>query len=112
MQVDDATIRGMGQHVFRAELWEYSAGDPGSWYFLTVPAELSEDLRLEAGPRRGFGSIRVEVSIGSTTWGTSLFPEAAGSLVLPVKKSVRRAERLRAGTTCEVSLRLDPAGPA
>ena len=107
--VNDATIRGMVQHVFRAKIWEHSPSDPGSWHFLTLPAELSEDITLEAGPRKGFGSVRVEVSIGSTTWHTSLFLDAAaGTFVLPVKKQVRQAEGLRAGVTCEVTLDVSP----
>ena len=103
----------MVEHVFRAKIWEHSSGDPGSWHFLTLPAELSEDLALEAGPRQGFGSIRVEVRIGSTTWRTSLFPDtAAGSFVLPVKKKVRQSEGLCAGATCEVTLEVAPADSA
>ena len=99
----------MVQHTFRATLWEHSPEDPGSWHFLTLPVELAEDLTLEAGPREGFGSIRVEARIGSTTWRTSLFPEAAaGSFVLPVKKPVRLAEGLSAGSTCEVALEVAP----
>jgi hypothetical protein len=102
----------MVQHEFRAELWEHSPGDPGSWHFLTLPAELAEDITLEAGLREGFGSIRVEVSIGSTTWRTSLFPDAAtGSFVLPVKKQVRQAEGLGAGAACRVTLEVAQAGP-
>ena len=101
----------MVQHVFRALVWEHSPGDPGSWHFVTVPAELAEDLVLDAGPRSGFGSIRVEASIGSTTWQTSVFPDAAsGGFVLPVKKQVRRSEELEAGTTCEVRLLVTPPG--
>jgi len=103
----------MAQHVFRARIWEHSPGDPGSWHFLTLPAELSEDIVLEAGPREGFGSIRVKVSIGSTTWRTSLFPDAAtGSFVLPVKKQVRRSEGLHAGAMCGVTLEVAPPDPA
>lgn len=99
----------MAHHVFRAKLWEHAPDDPGSWHFVTVPAELAEDIALEGGPRRGFGSIRVEVSIGSTTWRTSLFPDAAaGSFVLPVKKQVRTSEGLHAGVTCEVRLEVAP----
>ena len=102
---------GSVEHVFRAELWEHSPGDPASWHFVRLPAELSEDLLLEAGPRGGFGSVRVEVGIGSTQWRTSLFPEAAtGTFVLPVKKSVRAAEDVSAGATCEVRLRVAPRG--
>lgn len=109
LSVNDATIRDMVQHVFRARVWEHSPGDPGSWHFLTLPAELSEDVALEAGPRKGFGSIRVDVSIGSTTWRTSVFPDAAtGSFVLPVKKQVRQSEGLRAGAICGVTLEVAP----
>jgi hypothetical protein len=103
----------MVEHEFRAELWEHSPDEPGSWHFVTLPAELSDDIRLEAGPREGFGSIRVEARIGTTTWRTSLFPEAAtGTFVLPVKQPVRRAERLRAGATCAVRVRVEPPAPA
>ena len=99
----------MTEHVFRAELWEHSPGDPGSWHFVTLPVELSEDIRLEAAPQGGFGSVRVEARTGATTWRTSLFPEArTGAFVLPVKKAVRDAEGLYAGATCEITL--DVAG--
>jgi Domain of unknown function (DUF1905) len=95
----------MGTHVFRAVVWEHSPGEPGSWHFVTVPRETAEDVALEAGPRRGFGSVRVQVRIGSTAWRTSLFPDSAtGSFVLPVNKQVRAAEALEAGTACEVAL--------
>ena len=95
----------MRRHVFHAELWEHSPGDPGSWHFVTLPQELCDDITVEAGPRRGFGSVRVEVSTGSTTWRTSLFPGASkGTFVLPVKKSVRETEALCAGAMCEVTL--------
>ena len=97
----------MSDHVVRGELWEHSPGDPGSWHFVTLPLELAEDIRVEAGPARGFGSVRVEARAGATTWRTSLFPEAGtGAFVLPVKKSVREAEGLYAGATCEIILAL------
>jgi hypothetical protein len=103
----------MLEHTFSAELWEHSPGDPGSWHFLTLPAELSEEIELEAGPRRGFGSIRVDVCIGATVWRTSLFPEAAaGTFVLPVKASVRRAENLLAGALCDVSIQVEASASA
>ena len=95
----------MTQHHFRAELWLHSSGGPGSWHFLTLPTELAEDLVDEVGPRSAFGSIRVDVRIGATSWRTSLFPDSARrSLLLPVKAQVRRAEDLRDGTECRVTL--------
>ena len=99
--------RGMAKHRFRAPLWEHAEGEPGSWHFLTVPAELSEDLRAEYGPGEGFGSIRVHACIGATGWDTSLFPDTArGGFVLPVKKAVRRAEGLEVGQACDVGVEL------
>ena len=97
----------MAGYTFTAELWEYEPDQPGSWHFITLPAALADDLADEAGPRHGFGSIRVEARIGTTTWRTSLFPDSrGGSLVLPVKRQVREAERIEPGSSCIVILSL------
>ena len=97
----------MSGHVFSAKLWEHDQDQPGSWHFVTLPPDVADDLVAESGPRGGFGSISVEVTIGTTSWRTSLFPDSAsGSLILPVKKDVRRAEHLTPGVACRVSLRL------
>ena len=37
------------EHVFHAEIWEYSPEQPGSWHFLTLPEEVAEDVAFEAG---------------------------------------------------------------
>ncbi len=98
---------GVSEHTFTAQLWEHEPDRPGAWYFITLPLHTADDVVAEAGPRRGFGSVRVEARIGRTTWQTSLFPDASsGSFVLPVKKQVRLAEGLQAGSSCEVTLSL------
>jgi Domain of unknown function (DUF1905) len=103
----------MTGHVFDAEVWEHSPDDPGSWHFLTVPGDVSDDIEVEAGPRGGFGSIRVLVTVGSSTWRTSLFPDGTrGAYVLPLKKAVRTAEGLEAGSTCTVRLAVEQPGDA
>lgn len=91
-------------YSFRAELWHYP-GEAG-WHFLTLPAEVADDLRGEAAAfRRGFGSIKVTAEISGHTWQTSVFPDGkSGSYLLPVKKAVRAAARISAGD--EVSVRL------
>jgi len=49
--------------------------------------------------------VRVEVTIGATTWRTSLFPDSKRqTYVLPVKKDVRRREGLVAGAAAGVDL--------
>ena len=89
---------------FDAELWVWESSPEGTaWVFLTVPEDETEEIRLRAGPPRGFGSVRVEVTIGSTTWRTSVFPDQRG-FALPVKKAVRRAESLEVGDTARAVL--------
>jgi hypothetical protein len=95
------------EYAFTAELWQWDAQTTSSWYFVTLPGDLAADLRVESGPPRGFGSVRVEATIGGSTWRTSVFPESGGgSFVLPVKKAVRVAERIEDGDSCSVRLRV------
>lgn len=92
---------------FEAELWLWSAKEGDSWVFVTVPEDVSDEIRDTAGPPRGFGSVRVEVTVGATTWRTSVFPNGKepGCFALPVKKAVRRSEDLDVGDTTVVRLR-------
>ena len=90
---------------FEAELWEWdSSPEGGAWVFVTVPAEVGDDLRMRAGPPRGFGSVRVEVTLGGSTWRTSVFPDRKRGYLLPVKKAVRRAESLDVGDPARLRL--------
>ena len=94
---------------FEAELWEHDG--KGAWCFVTVPDEPSEDIRLSGAMPAGFGSYKVEASVGTTTWQTSVFPDnGSGGFVLPVKKAVRRAESLDVGDV--VRVRLEVLGSA
>lgn len=94
--------------AFTADLFAWG-DEPGSWHFVTLPAEVAEELRdLPVAPR-GFGSVRVKVRVGGSTWSTSVFPDKqSGSFVLPVKQQVRRAEDLVAGDP--VAVWLEPEG--
>jgi len=90
---------------FSAPVWRWREG---SWRFVTVPEGVSDEVDEAVGDLTGgFGSVRVEVTVGSTTWSTSLFPSAeAGAYVLPVKKAVRVAEGLGDDDVAQVSIRL------
>jgi hypothetical protein len=91
---------------FDAELWIWDARRNDSWTFVSLPADASEEIRdLADGPRRGFGSVRVRVTIGASTWTTSIFPDSArGTYVLPVKRAVREAEALEVGDVATVTV--------
>jgi hypothetical protein len=91
---------------FSAELWRYTG--KAAWYFVTLPHEVADDVdEITGDTRRGFGSVRVEVTVGSSTWNTSIFPDSTSeSFVLPVKKTVRVAEDLDDGALVDVRLTL------
>lgn len=90
--------------LLNASLWLWS-GENGSWHFITVPEELSGEIRAEGFARRaGFGSVRVEATINGVTWRTSVFPQKSGGYILPVKADVRRRAGIAAGDDVEVSL--------
>ena len=93
-------------YVFDAELWLWDARKDDSWTFLSLPEDASDQISdLVGGHTNGFGSVRVTVTIGATTWQTSIFPDAASrTYVLPVKKAVRTAEGLADGSPAEVHL--------
>ena len=94
--------------VFDAEFWRWDARRADSWIFVSLPAEASEEIRdLAAGPRRGFGSLRVRVTVGDSTLTTSIFPDSVrGGYVLPIKRAVRKAEDLDVGDFATVTVEL------
>jgi hypothetical protein len=93
---------------FDARLWIWEARRDESWTFVTLPVDESEAIReLAGGVTRGWGSLRVRVRVGVTTWTTSIFPDAKrDAYVLPIKKAVRRAEALESGSLARVTVEL------
>ena len=89
---------------FTAEVWEHEG--PAAWHFVSLPGDVADEIDATFGHRaRGFGSQRVEVTIGGTRWSTSIFPDRKrGTYLLPVKKEVRAAEQLAAGVTATIDL--------
>ena len=75
---------------------------------MSLPTHVADDvLDRAAGATRGFGSVRVEATLGATVWRTSVFPDSASkTYVLPIKKAVRHAEGIEAGDSAHLQLRL------
>ncbi len=81
----------------KTKLWRYQA-DTAAWHFLTIDEEMAKKIKSVPLPKkRGWGSIRVQVTIGETTWTTSIFPTKEGEYVLPVKAAVRKREQITDG---------------
>ena len=92
---------------FTADVWLWQA-EKAAWHFVELPNEMSEDIKaFTKHLARGFRSVKVEASIGETRWRTSIFPsKERGAYILPLKKSVRDAEDIGAGSTVSVDLRI------
>jgi hypothetical protein len=85
-------------------LWLWS-GENGSWHFVTVPEEQSDEIRAHClADMRGFKSARVEATINDVTWRTSVFPQKSGGYILPIKAEVRRKGGIAAGDQVTVTL--------
>ena len=79
---------------------------PAPWFFVTVPAKQSRDLKAISGlVTYGWGVIPVHVRIGKTEFQTSLFPKD-GRYLVPIKVSVRKAEKLEKGDKVAVRLEI------
>ena len=91
-------------YAFAAVLWE-SEG-PAAWCFVTLPPDAASEIAdRPTGP--GFGSHRVVATIGGTSWRTSVFPDSRReSYLLPVRRDVRRRERLSVGDCLQVVVEL------
>ena len=92
-------------YSFSSTVWLY----PGmaGWHFVTIPEDVSEEIQDRfSDQKRGWGSLPVEVTIGTTTWKTSIFPDTkTKAFVLPIKAEVRKKEGITADTS--VTLLLD-----
>lgn len=86
------------------QLW---TGTDGSSAFMVLADEASGPIRLHAFENpRGFRSARVECTIGSVRWRTSVFPRREGGYFLPVKAEVRKRAELNIGNDVTVQLEL------
>jgi hypothetical protein len=87
---------------FNGTLWHWQG--PAPWYFVTVPEQQCRDLKaILPIVTYGWGMIPVNVQIGKTEWTTSMFPKD-DLYVVPVKASIRKAEKLEEGDTVTVRL--------
>lgn len=91
-------------YTLTAEVWLY----PGmaAWHFITLPIQTADEIKvLFDEEKRGWGSIPVVVTIGSTTWKTSIFPDKqSNSYLLPLKVAVRKKEKIKIGDPVKLTL--------
>ena len=96
----------MNSFTFTSPLWKYSG--ESAWHFVTLPADVSARIKFLQTASRGFGSVRVWATVRTSRFETSVFPDSkSGCYLLPVKASIRKAEKIGHGdvVTCLIELR-------
>lgn len=89
---------------FTGTIWFWKG--PAPWYFVTVPEKQSHELKAMSGfVTYGWGMIPAVVRIGKTEWKTALWPKD-NLYIVPIKTSVRNAEKISEGDTVTVRLRV------
>ncbi len=112
-ELGEASTRG-GSWDFTGPIWLWRGvakdGTPTktAWHFLTIDGEVAESIRAASpGRTAAWGSVYVRATIGATEWRTSVFPSKnVSGYLLPVKASVRKAEKLTDGDVIRVTLAL------
>ena len=90
---------------FAGEIWYWRG--PSPFYFVTVPEEQCRDLReVSVALSYGWGCLPCTVTLGGSTWRTSMFPKDGGYIV-PLKAKVRRAEEVDEGMVVDLRLEMD-----
>ncbi len=80
-----------------SKVWLY----PGmaGWHFISLPEKQSAEIKEQFGMmKRGWGSLPVFITIGKTTWESSIFPDKkTNSYLLPIKAAIRKKEKISEG---------------
>ncbi|MFZ3301513.1 MAG: DUF1905 domain-containing protein [Microgenomates group bacterium] len=87
-----------------AKIWIYDG--PAAWHFVTITKETSKKIKHIPILRRGWGSVPVNVTIGKTSWKTSIFPDKDDVYLLPIKKEIRRKENLKEGAYIKLKIEI------
>jgi hypothetical protein len=82
--------------------------EEGSSHFVNVPAEVTGEIKAHSlGNPRGFGSVKVGVTVQDIRWRTSIFPsKSSGGYFLPIKIDVIRKAGIAAGDELAVEFDL------
>lgn len=96
-------------HTYKvtAKVWLYP-GENANWHFVTVPKKESAHIGEHFKSfKKGWGSLPVAVTLGKTSWETSIFPDRkSGTYLLPLKAIIRRKEGVEAGDSVIVTFHI------
>ncbi len=76
---------------------------PAPFYFVRIPEEECEDIKLAAQGVEYWGQVPVVVRVGEVEFTTALFPKD-GVYLLPLKDAVRRSAGIEPDSVVSVGL--------
>jgi hypothetical protein len=78
---------------------------PAPFYFVAIPEEESDDIKVLAKGIEYWGQVPVTARIRNTEFSTALFPKD-GRYLLPLKNAVRESAQIAVDQTVAVELRV------
>jgi hypothetical protein len=84
---------------------------PSPYYFVRVPVEESEDIKVAAKGLEYWGQVPVVARIDGVLFTTALFPKD-GHYLVPLKNAVRTSTGVEVGQVVPVGLDLGRSGDA
>jgi len=96
-----------GVYTMQSEVWLYP-GETAAWHFVSLPKKEAQEIsRTHPRVRTGFGALPIRVTIGQTTWKTSIFPDKrSDTYLLPLKAEIRRKEHIIKGEKVRFSIEI------
>jgi hypothetical protein len=89
----------------KSKLFKWSG--EAAWYFIKIDEKTTEDIKNNFGMMaRGWGSLPVNVKLGSSEWKTSIFPDRKTNYLLPIKSKVRKAEKINDGDLVSLTMEI------
>ncbi|MBU3668721.1 MAG: DUF1905 domain-containing protein [Candidatus Taylorbacteria bacterium] len=89
----------MKTYTCTSTVWIYPS-ETTSWYFVEIPKEISEQIRVGKVKPKSFGVVKIEARIGKVVWHTALFFNSrTKTYIVPIKKSIRRQCGVQDGDT-------------
>ena len=91
-------------YCIKAKVWLWSSA--ASWHFVSIPEDISAEIKFMFGYlKAGWGSLPVKLTIGQTTWKTSLFPNnKTNCYIIPLKAEVRKKEKISVDDEVEIKI--------
>ena len=93
-------------YQFKAIIWKHS--DVGGWYFVSLPIELSQEIRTNLGwQEEGWGRMKAIATIRDTQWETAIwFDKKHNTYLLPIKSAIRKSESLDINDSVDLTIEI------